>query len=120
MALGNANNSAQARGKNKPIIVKRRKEIVAAKDFHAITGSAETGETTHRDTCGTSEALNKTYYHNAGAAHRYTNGTAFYTRARENDRYKLANGYYKVTHDGSTFKSIQIVNGRISSINTCV
>ena len=119
MALGNANTSAQTRGKNKPILVQRRKEVVAAKDFHAITGSAETGETTHNNTCGTSEAVNQTYYHNAGSASGYTSGTTFYTRARENDRYKLANGYYKVTHDSSTFKSIQIVNGRVSSINTC-
>ena len=119
MALGNANTSAQARGKSKAVKVKRRKEIVAAKDFHAITGSIETGETSHNSTCGTSEAVNQTYYHNAGSASGYTSGTTFYTKARENDRYKLANGYYKVTHDGSTFKSIQIVNGRISSMGTC-
>tara|TARA_R100000700_G_scaffold34700_2_gene42906 strand:- start:825 stop:1187 length:363 start_codon:yes stop_codon:yes gene_type:complete len=119
MALGNANTSAQSRGKNKPVVVKRRKEVVSAKGFHAITGSIETGETTHSASCGTSEAVNQTYYHNAGSAGGYRGGTTFYTRARENDRYKLANGYYKVTHDGSTFKSIQIVSGRVSSMATC-
>ena len=119
MALGNANTSAQARGKSKAVKVKRRKEVVAAKGFHAITGSIETGETTASGTCSTSEAVNVTYYHNAGSASGYTGGTNFYTRARENDRFKLASGFYKVTHDGSTFKSIQIVNGRVSSIVTC-
>ena len=119
MALGNSNTNAQARGKNRPVVVKRRKEVVAAKSFHAITGSVETGETSHNNTCSTSEAVNQTYYHNASSASGYTSGTTFYTRARENDRYKLANGYYKVTHDGSTFKSIQIANGRISSMSTC-
>ena len=119
MALGNANTSAQSRGKNKPVVVKRRKEVVTAKSFHAITGSIETGETTALGTCGTSEAVNVTYYHNAGSASGYTTGTAVYTRQRQNDRFKLANGYYKVTHDGSTFKSIQIVSGRIRSIATC-
>ena len=119
MGLGNNMSMGQARGKAKPVLVKRRKEVVAAKDFHAITGSAETGETTHNNTCGTSEAVNQTYYHNAGSSGGYTSGTTFYTIARENDTYKLANGYYKVTHDSSTFKSIQIVNGRVSSINTC-
>ena len=119
MALGNANTSAQARGKNKGVKIQRRKEVIAAKGFHAITGSIETGETSHNSTCGTSEAVNQTYYHNAGSASGYTTNTTFYTRARENDKYKLANGYYKVTHDGSTFKSIQIDRGRISSMNTC-
>ena len=118
MALGNANTSAQARGKNKAVKIQRRKEVVSAKGFHAITGSIETGETPHVASCGTSEAVNVTYYHNAGSASDYTRGTTFYTRARENRRYHLANGYYKVTHDGSTFKSIQIVNGRVSSIVT--
>ena len=119
MALGNANTSAQARGKNKAVKIQRRKEVVSAKGFHAITGSIENGETTHSASCGTSEAVNVTYYHNAGSASGYTGGTTFYTRARENRRYHLANGYYKVTHDGSTFKSIEIVSGRVSSIATC-
>ena len=119
MALGNSNTTAQARGKNKAVKIQRRKEVVSAKGFHAITGSIENGETTHSASCGTSEAINVTYYHNAGSASGYTGGTSFYTRARENKRYALANGYYKVTHDGSTFKSIEIVSGRVSSIATC-
>lgn len=119
MALGNANTSAQSRGKNKPVIVKRRKEVVAAAGFHAITGSAETGETTHNGTCGTSEAVNQTYYHNAGSASGYTTNTYFYTRKRAGEDYWLADGHYKVTHDSSTFKSIEITNGKIASLNTC-
>ena len=119
MALGNANTSAQARGKNKAVKIQRRKAVVSAKGFHAITGSIENGETTHSASCGTSEAVNVTYYHNAGSASGYTGGTTFYTRARENRRYHLANGYYKVTHDGAKFKSIHIVNGRVSIIVTC-
>ena len=43
MALGNSNASAQSRGKNKAVVVKRRKEVVLAKDFHAISGSLITG-----------------------------------------------------------------------------
>ena len=87
MALGNANNSAQSRGKNKPVVVKRRKEVVAGKSFHAITGSIENGETTHSASCSTSEAVNVTYYHNAGSASGYTTGTTFYTRARDNKQF---------------------------------
>ena len=119
MALGNANNVSQSRGKNKAVVVKRRREVVNAKDFHAITSSAETGETTHNNTCGTSEAVNQTYYHNAGSAGGYTTNTYFYTRKRASQDYWLADGYYKVTHDSSTYKSIQITNGKIASLNTC-
>ncbi len=36
MALGNANGSSQSRGKNKPVIVKRRKEVVMAKDYNSF------------------------------------------------------------------------------------
>ena len=36
MALGNANTSAQARGKNKPVVVKRRKEVVMAKNYNSF------------------------------------------------------------------------------------
>ena len=119
MALGNANTSAQARGKSKAVKVKRRKEVVAGKSFHAISGSAETGQTTLSSTCSVTNVVNITYYHNAGSASGYTRGTTFYIRARDNKRYALANGYYKVTHDGSTFKSIEIVNGRVNSMVTC-
>ena len=117
--LGNSSTVKTSASKSKPILVQRTKEVVAAKSFHAITGSAETGETTLQNTCGTSESLNQTYYHNAGSASGYTSGTTFYTIQRENDRFKLANGHYKVTHDGSTFKAIQIDNGRVSNIGTC-
>ena len=58
-------------------MVKRIKERYRARDFHAITGSAETGETTHNGTCGTSEAVNQTYYHSAGSADGYTTNTYF-------------------------------------------
>ena len=119
MGLGNNMSMGQARGKAKPVLVKRRREVVSAKDFHAITGSAETGETTHNNTCGTSEAVNQTYYHNAGSSGGYTTNTYFYTRKRQSSDYYLADGYYKVTHDSSTFKSIQITNGKIASLNTC-
>ena len=37
MALGNANSQAQSRGKNKPVIVKRRKEVVAGKGLFTGT-----------------------------------------------------------------------------------
>ena len=39
MALGNANASAQARGKNKPVEIKRTKEVVMAKNYNSITSS---------------------------------------------------------------------------------
>ncbi len=43
MALGNSNSSAQSRGKNKAVVVKRRKEVVLAADYKAFsTGAVKT------------------------------------------------------------------------------
>ena len=89
MGLGSSNSLGQAKGKSVARISKRHREVVAAKSFHAITGSAVTGESTHNGSCNTSEAVNKTYYHNAGSSSGYTTNTVLYTKARENDRYKL-------------------------------
>ena len=36
MALGNANTTAQSRGKNKSILVRRRKEVVVAKGYSTV------------------------------------------------------------------------------------
>ena len=88
MALGNANTTAQARGKNKPVIVKRRKEVVLAKDYASIVATGLTGESTANAACALagSLAFNKEYY-----VDNITNvipdiGAKVYTRPRINDR----------------------------------
>ena len=63
MALGNANSSAQSRGKNKPVIVKRIREVVAAENFYLINSSVRL-EVDLLSVCGTSPSINQTYYYN--------------------------------------------------------
>ena len=117
MALGNANTSAQARGKNKATKIRTAKDRVGARSFHALSGS--TVESGDAAACALGSTPN-TYYHNAGSAGGYTTGTYVYTSRRAYDKHYLPNGYYKVSHDGSTFKSIQISSGQIASTpSTC-
>ena len=99
MALGSANNSAQARGKNKPTIIKRRKEIRAAKNYNSFTGSAlhaaQGGACRLRD-------VNITYYHN-GANPIPRAGEIVYRekRARANNRF--GPGYIQFQDRGRGF-----------------
>ena len=117
MALGNSASMGQARGKNKAVIVKRRADERFASSFYSLSGS--TVETGNSEACALGSTPN-TYYHNAGAAGGYTTGTYVYTSRRAYDKHYLPNGYYKVSHDGSTFKSIQISSGQIASTpSTC-
>ena len=61
MALGNNNSMAQIKGKNKAVMVKRRKEVVAAVNFKAFPASPpQSGP----NAWGYSGALSKTLYHN--------------------------------------------------------
>ena len=117
MALGNSNSSAQSRGKNKAIVVIRRKEQVAARGFHSLSGS--TVESGNAAACALGSTPN-TYYHDGSSAAGYTTNDYVYTEKRLNSRFYLPDGYYKVSHDGSTFKSIQISSGQIASTpSTC-
>jgi len=116
MSLGNNIGMAQTKGKNKPIVIKRAKEIHLAKDFHAISGSLVTG--------GAPCALNngvvtQSYFHSAGSASGYTLGTFFFTQKRAHENYYLPDGNYKVTHNGTLYRGIAIVNGRIGTIDNC-
>tara|TARA_R110001583_G_scaffold30254_1_gene104839 strand:- start:495 stop:848 length:354 start_codon:yes stop_codon:yes gene_type:complete len=116
MALGNSNASAQSRGKNKAVVVKRRKEVVLAKDFHAISGSLITGGAPcllHPN------VVTQSYFHSAGSASGYTVGTFFFTQKRAHENYYLPNGNYKVTHNGTLYRGITIANGRIAIIENC-
>ena len=117
MALGNANTSAQARGKNKATKIRTAKDRVGARSFHSLSGS--TVESGNAAACALGSTPN-TYYHDGSSAAGYTTNDYVYTRKRLNSRFYLPDGYYKVSHDGSTFKSIQISSGQIASTpSTC-
>jgi len=115
MALGNANASAQTRGKNKPILVRRRKEVVMARGYGSITGTtAQSGMA-----CNTRASLDKTYYHNGSRPTPSVGDKVYISRRADDRRGLLGNGFYKVTADGRSFVSIEITNGVVAATVNC-
>ena len=115
MALGNANSSAQSRGKNRAVVVKRRKEVVVAKGYTEILGTAVNGTSA----CALSLGSNK-YYHDGSGTFPATNDKV-YSRQRANTKYSLANGHYKMHNasDTRTTKNIEISSGEVSRVTAC-
>ena len=107
----------QSRGKNRGTIVRKIREVDAARSFYSLSGS--TVESGDAAACALGSTPN-TYYHDGSSAGGYTTNDYVYTEKRLSSEYYLPNGYYKVSHDGSTFKSIQISSGQIASTpSTC-
>ena len=97
MALGNANTSAQARGKAKPVMVKRRKEVMQGKSYTALSqATALTGESGGAGACALAGSIdfNKTYYVDSMSAGLPNVGAKVYTRPRVNDDFLLEEGIY--------------------------
>jgi len=115
MALGNANTSAQSRGKNKSILVKRRKEVVAARGYNSISGTTVQA----RAACNTRDSLSETYYHNGSRSTPSVNDKVYISRRADDRRGALQDGFYKVTADSRTFVSIQIRNGVVAAVENC-
>ena len=101
MVLGNANSSAQSRGKNKPVIVKRRKEVVDAKDYNSVLGSAVQGS----DACR--EVPSITYWHNGSSAVPAVNDI-MYTSKRASNPNVFTAGNIKVTDGLAANFNIQV------------
>lgn len=114
MALGNANSSAQTRGKNKPILVKRRKEVVQAKGYSSFTGSTVQA----RSACTYRGSIDQTYYHD-GTSTLPVVGDKVYIRARANSRYFLEDGHYKISDNRGGFRSIPVTSGVVGSVTNC-
>ena len=115
MALGNANTSAQSRGKNKSILVKRRKEVVAARDYNSTSGTTVQA----RAACDTRDSLSETYYHNGGRSTPSVNDRVYVSRRADNRKGLLQDGFYKITADNRFFFSIQITNGVVAAVESC-
>lgn len=115
MALGNSNTSAQTRGKNRPILVRRRREVVEAKDYNSVSGTT----VQERAACDTRDPLDKTYYHNGTGATPRVNDKVYISRRADNRRGLLRDGYYKITANDRDFLSIQIINGVVAAVENC-
>ena len=115
MALGNSNSSSGSRGKNKPVIVRRRKEVVTARDYSSISGTTVEA----RAACGTRNPLSETYYHNGGRSTPSVNDRVYISRRADNERGVLQDGFYKVTANNRDFFSIQIRYGVVAAVENC-
>ena len=114
MALGNSMSMGQARGKNKPIKVKRRKEEVIAKNYRSVTGSPVQGSAA----CSYSGSLSETYYYNGSFADP-RQGDIMYAGKRARSDNKMTAGHIKV-YDGRSYHNIQIdTSGSIRRATPC-
>ena len=120
MALGNANTSAQARGKNKPVIVKRRKEVVLGKSLYTMTIDPAVARDERTACAMLSGNVNTVVYHNGTANDNPDVGSKIYTRPRVNDRYLLEDGSYHVSDGRGGFGSMVISSGVVAQrLNRC-
>jgi hypothetical protein len=114
MALGNANSSAQARGKNKPVEIRRTKEIFTAKNYNAITSSPVQSSSA----CRYAGSLSETFYHNGSSASPATNDVVYSTK-RADSRTVVAAGHYKI-QISSSYYSVQVgSSGVVARVDSC-
>ena len=115
MSLGNNNSMAQARGKNKPIVVKRAKEYDTAKNYTLILSTARQGSSA----CGISVGANQ-FYHDGSSAFPAVDDK-IYSIKRANAAYYLENGHYRmhVSGDERTTKNLEISSGAVTRVTAC-
>ena len=118
MALGNNMSMGQARGKAKATIVKRYREVNAAKGYTEIQASAVQGSFACSQT-----TLNVTYYHDGShvSGLPLTAGDKLYMRKRVNSKFYPADGHIKVGPDRGRYSNIQVQDGavRAPGATTC-
>jgi len=101
--LGNGSSTTVSRSKSKAVIVKRRKEVVAAAGYTEFTCGPVAANGTN--SCGGAVTGN-TFYHDGSAALPAVNDVVYSSkRARNPNRFTA--GFYKITDRGRT-GSLQI------------
>lgn len=119
MALGNSFSMGQARGKAKPVLVKRIKEIRAADNFYSINSSARL-EVDLLSVCGTSPSINQTYYYNGASSLFPSVNDIIYTSKRATDPNVFTPGNYKMTRNGSQFVGLTVnSSGKVTHRANC-
>jgi len=115
MALGNNMSMGQARGKAKPVLVKRTKEVNDARNYNSIAGSAQAAS----DTCRDAPATSITYYHN-GAATTPAVNDIMYTTKRAFSPNTFTAGHYRIFDGVAMYFNIQVDSaGVITSRDLC-
>ena len=94
MPLGNNMSMGQARGKAKPVLVKRRKEVVTAKNYNTVVLSPVGANAPAVCTYSGSEFT--TYYHNGSSATPVVNDIVYKRRRARNPNVFTA-GFYRMS-----------------------
>ncbi len=103
MALGNNISMGKARGKNKPMQIKRSKEYATAASYTQFTCGPVAANSTN--SCGGAVTGN-TFYHDGSAALPAVNDVVYSSKRARNPNSFTA-GFYKITDRGRT-GSLQI------------
>ena len=116
MALGNANTTAQARGKNKATKIKKRKEVAAASSFVQFSHGAKQANVPAACSVSPGDMTLQGFTNNTSAGFPFVPGDYFYTKKRANPKFYIADGFYKIGPNAKgTFYSAEIVNGQVVS-----
>lgn len=97
----------QARGKAKPVLIKRRKEVVTAKNYYSISSSIKL-ELDLLSVCSASPLVNQNYYYNGTNSLFPVVGDTIYTSKRAFNPNKFIAGNYKMTRNGSQFVALTV------------
>ena len=116
MGLGNNMGMGKAKGKSRPEMMKRIKEVREASGFTAFQGSALQSS----DACSLDNSnVNITYYHD-GTGTLPQVADKIYTRKRLNTRFLVGdNKHFKVGPDRGRYFNVNYRSGVVSSVSAC-
>ena len=122
MGLGNNMSVGKAKGKSKAIVRKRHAEVKAAENF--TTSLISTIEQSAVNACSVSNSnINNTCFHDSNhpSTLPINVGDRIYFKKRDNPKFYLTPGFYKVGPDSKARTySVQVgQGGQVSAVNTC-
>ena len=116
MALGNNNSMAQIKGKNKAVMVKRKKEVDTAINYRSFSCGPRAAN--HPASCS-GAPLGNVFTHNGSSALPTVNDIV-YTSKRARNPNSFEAGFYKVDGGGGRFKALEINSvGVVTAQHNC-
>ena len=114
--LGNGSSTTVSRSKSKAVVVKRRKEVVAAMNYRTLNCGRRAA---NKPASCSGTALGETFYHNGSNAMPAVNDIV-YTLKRAYNPNSFEAGFYKVDGGGGRFKSLEIDSaGVVTAAHNC-
>ena len=114
--LGNGSSTTVSRSKSKAVVVKRRKEVVAAANYTQFNCGAIQANSSA--SCSNGDATSKTFYHDGSAALPDVNDVV-YSIKRAYSPNSFPAGFYKISASGRA-ASLQINSvGVVTTKTTC-